>query len=107
MAFNPAFLINQMHLTISQFKSIQINSNVASNYSNQFKCRPCTFELNLTNFTMVEEVGMAGRILTFSGKRVFSQTKLAMSSQRNAINDATLEAIECMKNWLNSGGIDR
>jgi len=56
---------------------------------------------------MVEEVGMAGRILTFSGKRVFSQAKLAVSSQRNAINDATLEAIECMKNWLNSGGIDR
>ena len=38
-------------------------------------------------------------------KRVFSQIKLAVSSQRNAINNATLEAIQYIKNWLNSGGI--
>ena len=38
-------------------------------------------------------------------ERVFSQAKLAVSSQRNAMHDVILEAIQCMKNWQNSGGI--
>jgi hypothetical protein len=31
---------------------------------------------------------------------IFSLAQLAITSQRNRMTDAIIEAIECMKNWL-------
>jgi hypothetical protein len=33
-------------------------------------------------------------------ERVFSQAKLAVDPQRNKLLDATLDALQCVKNWL-------
>jgi len=33
-------------------------------------------------------------------ERVFSQAKLTVSHQRNRLLGDTIEAIQCMKNWL-------
>jgi hypothetical protein len=33
-------------------------------------------------------------------ERVFSQAKLTISTQRNSLLDTTIDAIQCLKNWL-------
>jgi hAT family C-terminal dimerisation region len=38
-------------------------------------------------------------------ERVFSLTKLTITSQRNRMTETTMEAIQCMKNWLDRGAI--
>ena len=38
-------------------------------------------------------------------ERVFSLTKLTITSQRNRMTDLTMEAIQCMKNWLDEHAI--
>ena len=38
-------------------------------------------------------------------ERAFSVAKLAMTSQRQSMRPETLEALQCMKNWIRHGSI--